>query len=96
LDKSLNLNSDWFESHVVNGLLHSRQGENEQAIQSFEKAVQQEPGYPKAYYQLSIAYKRAGNDQKAEQALETYNRLQGAEIARAMEALGMREPKEPR
>jgi len=96
LDKSLSLNPDWFESHVVDGLLQSRQGRNEQAIQSFEKAVQQEPGYPKAYYQLSVAYKRAGNDQKAQQALETYNRLQNAETARAMEALGMPQPKEQR
>ncbi len=94
LDKSFSLSPDWFESHVVSGLLHSRQGENEQAIQSFEKAIRQEPGYPKAYYQLSIAYKRAGNDQKAQQALETYNRLQSAETARAMEALGMPQPKE--
>ncbi|MFB3903429.1 MAG: tetratricopeptide repeat protein [Acidobacteriota bacterium] len=96
LDKSLALQPDWFESHVVKGLLHNRQGENELAIQSFEKAIQQEPGYPKAYYQLSIAYKRAGNDQKAQQALETYNRLQSAETARAMEALGIPQPKEQR
>ncbi|RPJ85915.1 MAG: tetratricopeptide repeat protein, partial [Acidobacteria bacterium] len=94
LDKSLELNPDWFESHVVDGLVRSRQGENEQAIRSFEKAVQLEPGYPKAYYQLSIAYKRAGNDVKAQQALETHQRLQGAEVARAMEALGMRLQKE--
>ncbi|HXK62367.1 MAG TPA: tetratricopeptide repeat protein [Acidobacteriota bacterium] len=89
LAKSLQLNPDWFESHVVMGLLQARLGQNDDAIRSFEKAIAEEPGYPKAYYQLSVAYKRAGDDARSQAALETYNRLHSAETARAAEALGM-------
>ena len=89
LDKSVALNADWFETHVVRGLLQNRLGEYQEATASFNKAIAQEPGYPKAYYHLAMAYKRLGQEEKAAEALRAHEKLQTDQTARALEALGM-------
>ena len=91
LDQSSAKNSNWFETHMVFGLLHNRLGEYEKAVQSLEACLKEEPEYPKAHFQLSLAYRRLGNEEKAGQYLESFNKLQNAAIARAQEALGMSE-----
>ncbi len=89
LEKSFALNPDWFEAHFVRGLLQNRQGEYQEATASFSKAIAQEPGYPKAYYHLAMAYKRLGQDDKAAEALQVHAKLQSDQTASALEALGM-------
>jgi tetratricopeptide (TPR) repeat protein len=91
LEKSLALNPQWFESHLVYGQLHNRQGQYEEAVRSLEACIRAEPDYPKAYFQLSNAWRRLGSEEKARQYLEKFNQLQDAAVAGAQKARGMSE-----
>jgi Tfp pilus assembly protein PilF len=90
LDSALKLDSEWFETHMVYGLLYNRLGEHEAAVRSLEACLKSEPDYPKAHFQLSLAYRRLGNEQKAKEHLETFERLQKAATDLAQEALGLK------
>jgi tetratricopeptide (TPR) repeat protein len=96
LEKSASLNARWFETHMVYGLLYNRIGDYRAAIQSLEVCVREEPGYPKAHAQLSLAWRRLGDEVKANQYLESFNRLQNEATARAMEALGLKDNPVPK
>jgi len=89
LEKSMALNGKWFETHMVYGLLYNRLGEYEQAVKSLEACVREEPEYPKAYFQLSNAWRRLGNEEKARQSLDRFNQLQDAAVSRVQKARGM-------
>ncbi len=89
LDKSLAQNQRWFESHLVYGLLHNRLGEYAEAVKSLEACIREEPEFPKAYFQLSQAYRRLGDEEKASRNLEHFNKLQEAAISRTQKALGL-------
>jgi len=89
LEDSFSKNPQWFETHIVYGMLYNRLGEYEKAVQSLETCLREEPEYPKAHFQLSLAYRRLGNEEKAMQYLESFNRLQEALTARAQRALGL-------
>ena len=89
LEKSAAQNPQWFESHMVYGLLHNRLGEYEEAVKSLEACIGQEPEYPKAYFQLSQAWRRLGNEEKARQYLERFNQLQEATVSRTLKARGL-------
>ena len=89
LERSLAANAAWFETHMVYGLLHNRAGEHDKAIASLEACLREEPGYPKAHFQLSFAYRRLGNEEKAKQYQESYDQLQNAATERTQKARGM-------
>jgi tetratricopeptide (TPR) repeat protein len=89
LEKSLAQNPQWFESHLVYGLLHNRIGQYEDAVRSLEACIRAEPEYPKAFFQLSNAWRRLGNEEKARQYLERFNQLQDAAVSRVQKARGM-------
>ena len=89
LENSLAQNPQWFESHMVYGLLHNRIGHYEDAVRSLEACIHAEPEYPKAYFQLSNAWRRLGNEEKARQYLERFNQLQDAAVSRVQKARGM-------
>ncbi len=89
LEKALALNPQWFESHMVSGLLQIRLGQYEDAVRSLETCIREEPEYPKAYFQLSNAWRRLGNEEKAGQYLDRFNQLQNAAEDRVRKARGM-------
>lgn len=89
LEKSLAKNAQWFETHMVYGLLYNRAGEFDKAVASLEACLKEEPEYPKAHFQLSFAYRRLGNEEKARQYQESYDRLQNAATERVQKARGM-------
>lgn len=89
LERSLAQNPQWFESHMVYGLLHNRIGEYEDAVRSLEACIRAEPEYPKAYFQLSNAWRRLGNEEKAKQYLDRFNQLQNEALSRVQKARGM-------
>ena len=91
LEKALAQNPQWFETHMVFGLLQNRLGDYEAAVGSLEACIRAEPDYPQAYFQLSNAWRRLGNEDKAKQYLEKFNQLQDAAVARAQKARGMTE-----
>jgi tetratricopeptide (TPR) repeat protein len=89
LEKSMALDGQWFETHMVYGLLYNRLQEYEQAVKSLEACIREEPEYPKAYFQLSNAWRRLGNEEKARQYLDRFNQLQDAAVLRVQKARGM-------
>jgi tetratricopeptide (TPR) repeat protein len=89
LAKSAAVNPRWFETRMVYGLLYNRQGEYRKAVDSLEACLREEPDYPKAHFQLSLAWRHLGDEDKAKQYLDSFNRLQNDMTARALEALGM-------
>ncbi len=89
LQKSLAQNPRWFESQMVSGLLRIRLAQYEEAIKSLEACIREEPEYPKAYFQLSNAWRRLGDEEKAGQYLERFNQLQAAAVAKVEKARGM-------
>jgi tetratricopeptide (TPR) repeat protein len=91
LEKSLALNSQWFETHMIYGLLYNRLGEYEKAVKSLESCIREEPEYPKAYFQLSNAWRRLGDEEKARVYLDKFNQLQAAAESRVRKARGMGE-----
>ncbi len=75
LEKAAGLNSKWPETNYVYGLLYNRTGKYDLAVKSLESAIQENPKHIKAHFQLSIAYRRSGNDAKAKEEADIYNRL---------------------
>jgi Tfp pilus assembly protein PilF len=70
-------------------MLFSRLGDYEQAIKNLELAVTEEPNYWKTHYQLAQAYQRVGNEAKAKEFMDSYNRLFSATTSSALEARGL-------
>jgi tetratricopeptide (TPR) repeat protein len=89
LQKASSLAPDWFETHLVYGLIYNRQGRHDKAVESLNRCVELEPNYPKAHYQLSIAYARMGDEVKAKESLERFQRLQDEAVGRALEDRGL-------
>jgi Flp pilus assembly protein TadD len=57
-------------AHIV-----SHQGRWSEAARAYEKAAAADPKDSQLYYLLSVAYRKLGDDQRAEQALSQYRRL---------------------
>jgi tetratricopeptide (TPR) repeat protein len=89
LEQATVLEPNWFETHLVYGMLFSRLGDYEQAIKNLELAVTEEPNYWKTHYQLAQAYQRVGNEAKAKEFMDSYNRLFSATTSSALEARGL-------
>ncbi len=96
LEKALAQNPDWFETQMVYGLLHNRLGQYEEAVRSLEACIRAEPEYPKAYFQLSNAWRRLGNEEKAKQYLDKFSQLQNAALERVRKARNMGDAPPPR
>jgi len=88
LDQSAKLDADWFETHLVQGMLLARRGDYPQALRSLETALQKEPGFWKIHFQLSQVYQRLGNEEKAKEYLASYNRLLNAITKGELETRG--------
>jgi Flp pilus assembly protein TadD len=61
--------------------LYNARGKKEAALAEFQKAVVVSPDSSAAHYQLSLAYRRAGDVPKADEEMKTYNRLRQSEEA---------------
>ena len=84
LDKAAVFNPDWPEMQYVYGLLYNRLREYDKAVKSLERVVQENPTHIKAHFQLSIAYRRSGSEDKAKEHADIYNRLLEAHRAKTL------------
>jgi len=82
LAKALGLDPANAEANLVRGMLESRRGQYDLAIEHLSRVVEQVPGLAKAQYQLALAYRRSGNAAKAREHQEIYDRLLEEESAR--------------
>jgi len=87
LEKARPLNPNWVETNMVFGLLYNRLGQFDRAIQVLEQTVKEKPNHQKAHYQLALAYRRIGNERKAKENADIYERLTQADTATAGEGL---------
>lgn len=75
LNQALRLNPGLAEAHFELGLIALAQGKTEQAIAALQKAVNLEPGLAAAHYRLGLAYKRTGNETRAQEELSRFRAL---------------------
>jgi len=69
------------EVYVELGMLYNARGKKEAALAEFQNAVAVSPDSSAAHYQLSLAYRRAGDAAKADEEMKIYNRLRQSEEA---------------
>jgi tetratricopeptide (TPR) repeat protein len=84
LEKAAALNSTWPETNYVYGLLYNRLAKYDLAVRCLESAVRENPKHIKAHFQLSIAYRRSGNEAKAKEHADIYSRLLEAHKAKSL------------
>ncbi len=84
LKKAAALGPDYPEVHFVYGLLYNRQGKYDLAIENLEGVVRSNPKHITAQFQLSIAYRRIGNEAKAKEHSEIYDKLLEEHRARTL------------
>jgi tetratricopeptide (TPR) repeat protein len=78
---ALKVNARYVPALVAAAELHIREDHAELALPLLEQAVKIDPNNQTAYYQLTMACRRTGNAEKAEQAGAVFRRLQATEKA---------------
>ena len=75
LEKATALQPAFSAAHTNLGKLYLKKNNRAAALRELETAVKLDPEDTTAYYQLSIAYRRSGEKEKAQQALALVRRL---------------------
>jgi tetratricopeptide (TPR) repeat protein len=71
--------------NLVLGLLLMQQEKYAEARDAFLKTAEAQPNLPRAYYQLSLAYARLGDDANSRKAIEQYRQAQRDTEARVIQ-----------
>lgn len=85
LQKAVKLDPRFADAYVQMGIVHAAQGDFAFAIDAYKKAIAVNQGMADAHYQLSLAYKRTGEEAKAHEEFHAYQqaqKIQQAEIDR--------------
>jgi tetratricopeptide (TPR) repeat protein len=75
LKKAVELDPKLGIAHLQLGVLDSERENFSAAISDFQKAIDASPDLEEAHYRLALAYKRTGENLKAQRELEIYNRI---------------------
>jgi tetratricopeptide (TPR) repeat protein len=70
--KAIELGNAGAEGHVCLGMLENGTGQYEKAAEQFQQAVQLDPAYDQAYFNLAEAYLNLNHPDKAEEAYHRY------------------------
>ena len=70
--KAIELGNAGAEGHVCLGMLENGTGQYEKAAEQFQQAVQLDPAYDQAYFNLAEAYKNLNQPDQAEAAYQRY------------------------
>jgi tetratricopeptide (TPR) repeat protein len=81
IEKAVKLDPKLGEGWVQLGILYSERGDLDQAILSYKKAIEASPELGDAHYRLSLAYKRIGEEAKAHEEFQAYQRVEETETA---------------
>jgi Flp pilus assembly protein TadD len=73
--KSIELQPRFVQGLTMWGRIVSREGRWAEAVRAYEKAVEADPRDDHLFYLLSVAYRKLGEDQKADWALAQYRML---------------------
>jgi tetratricopeptide (TPR) repeat protein len=82
IDQALRLNPDLAEAYFELGLIALAEGRAKEGIGALEKALSLEPGLAAAHYRLAMAYKRAGDERRAQEELRRFRVLKEEERQR--------------
>ena len=74
--KAVALDSGLARAHFQLGVLYADSRRYPEAITALEKAAGLDPSMAQAHYRLAQAYRRMGREDKAQKAMETFDRLQ--------------------
>jgi Flp pilus assembly protein TadD len=74
--KAIEIDTSDAEAHFQLGKLAFARGDNTLAIRHYEQAVTSQPSYNAAWYQLSLSYRRTGQEERAREALENFRKTQ--------------------
>ncbi len=75
------IDAKYGEVYLELGMMYNARGKKEAALASFQEAVAAGPESSAAHYQLSLAYRRAGETAKADEEMKTCTRLRKSEQA---------------
>jgi tetratricopeptide (TPR) repeat protein len=82
LNQALRLNPKFAQAYFELGLIAMAEGKTEQSMAALQKAVSLEPGFAAAHYRLGLAYKRIGNETRAQQEVSRFRALKEDERQR--------------
>ena len=81
-EKILNLRPGHPEAQYYLGYIYFTERKFEKALPLFQSVVQQVPDHLKAYYQLALTYSRLNQPDRAQEALQTFKRLEALQRSR--------------
>jgi len=81
LERAVTLDPKLGEAYVQLGILYFEQGNFEQAIGTYNKAIEATPDLEEAHYRLALAYKRIGEQAKAQQEFRLSEQIEKTEAA---------------
>ncbi len=76
------------DANLVYGMLYNRTGRADRAIAHLARVVEKAPRHARAQYQLAQAYQRAGDEERAREHREAYERLVREQKARSVGVRG--------
>jgi len=85
--RALALDPSYALAHYQLGRLYARASQYHEARAELEKAVGLQPDLAEAYYQLAHTYQRLDEEQKADQAMQTFKKYRGEEYTERQEVL---------
>jgi tetratricopeptide (TPR) repeat protein len=83
LEKAVHLDPTLGLAYLLRGVVDSDAGDLPKAILSFRRAIDANPLLEEPHYRLSLAYRRAGEKEKAQHELELYQHLSKKAAAEA-------------
>jgi tetratricopeptide (TPR) repeat protein len=81
LEKAVTIDPKLGEAYLQLGILYSARDRFEQAIRAYKKAIEVSPQLGEAYYRLGLAYRRIGEESKAAQEFQVYEKVEKTETA---------------
>jgi tetratricopeptide (TPR) repeat protein len=81
LERAVAIDPDLDEAYLQLGMLHSAQGDFQQAIRDYKKAIDVNPRLGEAHRELGMMYRRTGEKTKAQQEFESFKEIEKAEAA---------------
>jgi Flp pilus assembly protein TadD len=81
LERAVNLKPQFTAAYIELGIVRAGQGNFDGAVAVLQKAVEIDSDSAEAHYQLGLAYKRTGEQEKGDQEFAAYKAAQSRETA---------------
>jgi tetratricopeptide (TPR) repeat protein len=81
LERAVSIDPRFDEAYLQLGILFAARAESPRAISAYKKAIEANPQSAEAHYRLGLAYKRIGEEEKAQRELQLYKQIDQTEAA---------------